>query len=209
MLTLHRLLSAVAVASALAVSSAAHAQAAAKPAAAKPAAAAPASAPAQPVVVIDAEKQKLIDRVLVLLHPENAVVGMVRRPAGEALQNSNVALHQAHLTQEKIDKTMKDISADVKLYMDSALPIAVASAKKNSTPSLSPLLAQNFSSEELRQLIALLESPIKAKFEALSPQIERAIGEKVAGEVGPEINKQIATLNQNVGTKLRAATLAD
>jgi hypothetical protein len=195
----HRTLSSAAVAATLAFAAVPAAHAQAKPATP---AAAPASAPA---VVIDAEKQKLIDRILALLKPENMVVGMVQRPAMKAMQDSNIALHQANMTQEKIDKTMKDIETDVKKYVDTATPVAMAAAKKDSAPALSPLLAQNFSNDELKQLLAILESPLRAKLEQLGPQLERALGEKVVADVGPEINKNLQAMTQSVGTKLRAA----
>jgi hypothetical protein len=195
----HRTFSLVAVAAALAfvAAPAAHAQAKA---------AAPAASAAAPAVVIDAEKQKLIDQVLALLHPENLVVGNVEQFAAKAMQDSNLVLRQQGMTQEKIDKTLKDINVDVKKYMDTAIPVAVASAKKNAQPALSPIFAQSFTNDELRQLIAMLNSPVREKFEKILPQAQRSLGEKVAGDVGPEINKDITTMTQAIGTKLQAAT---
>jgi hypothetical protein len=156
----------------------------------------------------DAEKQKLIDRILVLFHPENAVLMAVQRPATETMQKSAIALQTAHVPKERVDKTLKDIGTDVQKYIDTATPLAVASAKKNVGPAVAPLFAQNFTVDELRQIIALLESPVKAKFDKLVPQMEDAVGQKVKAEVAPEINKEIQTMNESAGTKLRvAATL--
>jgi hypothetical protein len=184
----HRpLLRAIAVA-ALATASLAHAQA---------------SAP------VDAEKQKLIDQVLTLFHPENAIIMMVQRPANDAMEKSHIALQQAHLPADKIDKAMKDISVDVQKYVDTATPVAAASARKNVAPTVAPLLAQNFSVDELRQLIAMLQSPVKSKFEKLVPEMDAAIGKKVQADVGAEVNKDIGTMTQAVGTKLRIAVTAN
>lgn len=156
----------------------------------------------------DAEKQKLIDRILVLFHPENAVLMAVQRPATETMQKSAIALQTAHVPKDRMDKTLKDIGTDVQKYIDTATPVAVASAKKNVGPAVGPLFAQNFSTEELRQILALLESPVKAKFDKLVPQMENAIGQKVQAEISPEINKDIQAMNESAGTKLRvAATL--
>ena len=103
---------------------------------------------------------------------------------------------------------MKDIGTDVQKYIDTTMPVAIASAKKITGPSVAPILAQNFTTDELRQLIALLEAPIKVKFEKLVPQMENAVGQKVTAEIAPQVNKNIQVMTEAVGTKLRvAATL--
>lgn len=193
-----RLLASAAAALALAAAVPAHAATAAS----APAAAAPASAPKP--VAIDAEKQKLIDRVLALYHPENAIVFMAQRFATETMEKANIAL-QGRVTKEKQEATMKDIATDAQAYVNAVTPVVVASAKKNVGPAASQVLAQNFSNEELRQIITMLESPVRGKFEKTAPLMERAVGEKVQAEVGPEVNKDLQTMSQAVGTKLRAA----
>lgn len=157
---------------------------------------------------IDAEKQKLIDQVLTVWHPENTMVMMVQRPAAEAMEKSRIALQQARLPADKIDKTMKDIQVDVQKYVDTASPLAGNAAKKSLPTTVAPLLAQNFSVDELRQLVAMLQSPVKAKFEKLIPQVDQAVGKKVQDEVGAEVNKNIQALTESVGTKLRIAVTA-
>jgi hypothetical protein len=75
-------------------------------------------------------------------------------------------------------------------------------------PTVGPIFAANFTVDELRQILALLESPVKAKFEQLVPKMEDAVGQKVQAEVAPQINKEIQAMNESAGTKLRvAATL--
>ena len=187
-----------AVALALAAASAAHAQATA------PApAAAPASLPAP-----DAEKQKVIDRILATFHPEVAIIQAAQRPGIDAMQKSVVALQAAHVPKDRMDKTMKDIGTDVQHYIDTTTPLVTASAKKFTNQAVGPLLAQSFSAEELRQLAAMFESPLKDKFDKLVPQLENAIGQKVQADIAPQINKNIQAMTEAVGTKLRvAATL--
>jgi hypothetical protein len=167
-----------------------------------------ASALAPAATPIDAEKQKLIDQVLALWHPENVMVVMVQRPAVEAMEKSRIALQQARLPSDKIDKTLKDITVDVQKYVDASSPLTSNAAKKSLPTTAVPLLAQNFSTEELRQLVAMLQSPVKTKFEKLIPQVDQAIGKKVQDEVGPEVNKNIQALTEAVGTKLRIAITA-
>ena len=163
---------------------------------------------AQSAPAVDADKQKLIDQILTLWHPENSVVIAVQRPAAEALEKSKIALQQARLPQPKQDAALKDIATDVQKYIDTVTPLSASSARKNLQTTIAPLLAQNFSADELKQLLALLQSPVKARFEKLIPQADQAVGKKVEDEAGPEINKNIQAMTQAVGTKLRIAVTA-
>jgi len=184
----------LAVAAALSVACVAHAQTKA---------AAPANLPAP-----DAEKQKAIDRILANVHPENGVIQALQRPAVEAMQKSMIAMQTQHVPKERMDKAMKEIAADVQHYVEISTPVVTASARKLTNQTVGPLLAQNFSADELRQLAAIFESPVKAKFDKLVPQLEIAVGDKVTVDVGPAINKNIQALTESVGTKLRIATTA-
>jgi hypothetical protein len=164
----------------------------------------PAAAPA-PLPAPDPEKQKIIDRILVAFHPENGILQVVQRQGIEAMQQSNIALQTNHVPQDRKDKTMKEISVDVQKYIDTTMPLAVASAKKATSPAVGPILAQNFTADELRQIAALLESPLKQKFEKLVPQMESAVAQKVQADISPQVNANVKTMTQAVGTKLRIA----
>jgi len=152
-------------------------------------------------------RQALVDRLLKLWHVEDVAVLMVQRPAVNALEQARVVL-QGRVSAEKRDRTLKDLSSDIQTYVDEATPIAKQSAQKLVSPTLSPMLLQSFSDSELRQIIALLESPVKKKFEKLVPEMERALGEKVAVDSSAAINPKLQTMTQAVGLKLRAASIA-
>jgi hypothetical protein len=107
----------------------------------------------------------------------------------------------------KQEATLKDITGDLQKYIDEATPIATENAKRVKAPTLTPLLMQNFNEDELRQLIGLLESPVKKKFEQLVPQFERAFGEKVAADSHTAIDPKLQEMTKAVGLKLRAASM--
>ncbi|MBX3618641.1 MAG: DUF2059 domain-containing protein [Rhizobacter sp.] len=161
------------------------------------------TAPATP----SPEKQKLVDTVLSLWHLEDTAVVMVQRPAAEAMQQARIAL-QGRVSAAKQEATLHEITPDLQKYIDEATPIVKTAALRIKAPTIGPLLAQNFSDDELRQLIALLESPVKKKFEQLLPQFERAFGEKVAAECRTSIDPKLHTMTEAVGLKLRAASIA-
>lgn len=157
-------------------------------------------------VTPEEEKKALVQRVLPLWLIEESAITMVQRPATNALTQANAGL-QGRLTAEKQAATMKSISEDVQKYVDAATPIAKSNAMRLKEPTLAPLLMQNFSAEELRQLIAFLESPVKKKFEALVPQFTKTYGEKVAESSRAAIDPLLATMSKEVGLKMRASTM--
>ncbi len=154
-----------------------------------------------------AEKQKLIDRVLALWHVEDAAIAMIQRPAVEAIQQARIAL-QGRVSGVKQEAALKGMEPDVQKYVDEATPIVRDNALKLKPSVLGPLLAQNFNDEELRQLIQLLESPVKRKFEQLVPQLERAYGERIASESRAAVDPKLQAMTKAVGSKLRAASMA-
>lgn len=161
-----------------------------------------------PAAAVSPEKQKLIQRVLQLWTVEDVALVMVQRPAASAMEQSRVALQARMVADAKKEATLKDIARDVQKYVDEATPIARANAVKLKEPVLAPLLAQNFNEEELRQIVALLESPVKKKFEQLMPQMEKSFGEQVAKAGAPAIDPKLKAMTESVGTKLRAAVIA-
>jgi hypothetical protein len=152
------------------------------------------------------EKEKLVQKVLTLWHIEDEAIVMVQRPAADAVNQSRIAL-QGRVSGPKQEAALKDIAVDVQKYIDEATPIVRDNALKAKGPTLTPLLMQNFSEEELRQLVALLESPVKKKFEGLVPKFERAFGEKIAADSRAAVDPKLAAMTQSVGLKLRAATV--
>jgi len=152
------------------------------------------------------EKEKLVEKILTLWHIEDEAIVMVQRPAVDAVNQSRIAL-QGRVSGPKQEATLKDIAVDVQKYIDEATPIVKDNAMKAKAPTLTPLLLQNFNEEELKQLIALLESPVKKKFEKLLPSFERAFGERIAADSRAAIDPKLAAMTQSVGLKLRAATV--
>jgi hypothetical protein len=154
----------------------------------------------------DDEKKVLVQRVLPLFHIEDAPVITVQQQGAEALRQANTAL-QGRLTGEKQTATMKSIAVDVQKYIDEATPIARNNALKLKEPTVAPILMENFTAEELRQLVAFFESPVKKKFEALLPTIQKTYGEKVAEASRGAIDPKIKTMSNDVATKMRAAVM--
>lgn len=156
----------------------------------------------------DDDKKALVQKVLTLWHIEDTAIIMAQQPATNAMVQAKAGL-QGRLTAAQQDTALKDIATDVQKYIDEVTPVVHGIALKQKETTIAPLLMQNFSVEELRQLVAFFESPVKKKFETLLPQFQKTFAEKVAESGRATIDPKIQALSKEVGLKMRAAaTLA-
>jgi len=162
------------------------------------AAAAPAAASVPPA------KQALIDKILKLSNIDSVGEAMLQAPVGNAVEQARVML-QGRAAPEKRDAAMTDIVKDAKAFMADNAPLARNSADKLIPSTVAPMLAENFSEEELRQLAAVLESPVGKKFYDMLPAIKKKLGDGITADTGPVINPKLKELNEKIGLRLRTA----
>lgn len=153
---------------------------------------------------ISPAKQALIQKLVQLMAVDNMGVTMLQDPVANALGQARVTL-QSRAPAERHEAAMHDIAADAKKFMDEATPVVRSSAHKFIPTTIVPLLAEKFTEDELRQIIAMMESPVKQKFEALIPDMKKSLGDKIAADTGPTINPKLQELTQRIGMRLRTA----
>ncbi|HEY9237548.1 MAG TPA: hypothetical protein VIP10_01805, partial [Burkholderiaceae bacterium] len=153
--------------------------------------AAPAASPA---------KKELVQKLMVLQQPgvENVARGLVEQPAAAMIQAAARALQQ--MPADKREATGKTIEADVKKYVDETNPLVRDRAIKLAPSTIGAAMEEKFSEEELKQLIAWLESPIRKKYEQAVPDIQKSFTEKLVAESRPSVEPKLQALE----TKVRA-----
>ncbi|MGZ5200981.1 MAG: DUF2059 domain-containing protein [Telluria sp.] len=161
-----------------------------------------AMAQAQPSV--SPEKLALAKRVAAKMPMENVGLGMLRKPVVEALRQAQVVIDN-RVPADKQKAAIADVTADANHFLEEETPVVKASTKSVVDNRVVPLLAQRFTEDELKQLIMILESPVKAKFEAMAPEIEKTLGEGVAKANQAQINPKLTELQNKIGLRLRAA----
>lgn len=149
-------------------------------------------------------KQALVDRVLAKMPLEQVGLQMLQRPVAESLRQARVVL-EGRVAPDKQEAALKDIGTEVARFYEAEAPAVKASTAETVKTTVAPLLAERFSEDELKQLAAILESPVRAKFEALAPDIQKALGEAVARANGPRVNPKLTELQTRIGLRLRAA----
>ena len=160
-------------------------------------ASAPAAAP------VSAAKKELVQKVLLLQQPaiENMARNLVEQPAGQMMQAAGRALQQ-QVPAEKREAVGKGIEADVKKYVDESYPTIRDRAVKIAPTTIGTVLEEKFTDDELKQLIAWLESSVNKKYLQLGPEMQNGFMQKLVGEARPLLDPKLQALETRVRSSL-------
>ena len=150
-------------------------------------------------------KKELVARIIQLQQSgiEAMARGLTEQPAMQLMQQAGPAVQR--LPAERREAVARDIEADLRKYADEAVPIVSARAVKLAPSTIGPLLEERFSEDELRQVIAMLESPVIRKFQGMAPDMQRALTEKLVGETKADIEPKVRAMQQSVAKRLGLA----
>jgi hypothetical protein len=150
-----------------------------------------------------AAKKELVAKVLLLQQPGIELAGqaLAERPAAQLMQQAGVAL-QTKVAPEKREAVAKDIQADVKKYTDEAVPLLRDRAVKLAPSTIGPVLEEKFSEDELKQLIAIIESPVNRKFAQITGELQKTLVDKLVVDMQGTIDPKVKTLEMSIGKHL-------
>ena len=168
---------------------------------------------ALPVMAVQAQstpaKKALVARILKVQQPgiEGMSRSMVERPAIALMDRAGPALTE-RVAADKREAVGKEIQADVKKYLDEAVPLVTSRAVKLAPTTVGPFLEEKFTEEELKQIAAFLESPAINKFQQLSGEMQKVLLEKVLADTKGVIEPKVVALEQSVSKRLGVVTPA-
>lgn len=150
-----------------------------------------------------AAKSELISKVLLLQRPaiEGIATMLAQQPAAQMMQGATVAL-QTRIAPDKREAIAKDIQADLKKYVDDTVPLLRERAVKLAPTTVGTLLDERFSEEELRQLVAIMESPVNKKFGQMNGDLQKSIGEKLVADTRSQVEPKVKALEQSIAKRL-------
>ena len=163
---------------------------------------APAPAPAPAAAPAAVGKKELVARILQLQQPgiEAMARGLAEQPAMQLMQQAGQALQR--MPTERREAVARDIEADLRKYAEEAVPIVTARATKLAPGTIGPLLEERFNEDELRQVIAMLESPVIRKFQGMAGDMQKVLTEKLVGETKADIEPKVRAMQQTVAKRL-------
>lgn len=156
-----------------------------------------------------AAKKELVAKVLQLQQSdtETAAQALAEQPAMQVMQRAGAAL-QSKVADDKREAVWKEIQADVKKYVDEAAPLVRDRAVKLAPLTAGVLLEEKFSEDELKQLIAIIESPAYRKLLKLSGEMEKALWQRVIAETRGAIEPKVKALEKAIATRMGMLALA-
>ena len=96
----------------------------------------------------------------------------------------------------------REIEADLRKFFEETGPLVRDRAVKLGPGTIGPMLEDRFSEDELRQIVAMLESPLNRRFQQTFPEMQRALAEKLVAEMRGDIETRARALEQTVGKRL-------
>lgn len=156
-----------------------------------------------------ASKAELVTKLLQLQQAsiEAVAQSLAERPALQMMQQAGAVL-QSRVAADKREALAKTIEGEVQKYLADAAPVVRASAVKLAPETVGALLTEKFSEDELRQIIAIMESPVNRKFTQMGAELQRALVEKLVAQVKGEIDPKIKKLEQAIGKQLGLSAAA-
>ena len=109
---------------------------------------------------------------------------------------------QTRIPPDKRDPIAKDIQADLKKYGDDVLPLMRDRAIKLAPSTIGAMLDERFTEDELKQLIALLESPVNRKYQQMGGEMQKSLSDKLVADVKGSIEPKIKALEQAIAGHL-------
>lgn len=150
-----------------------------------------------------AAKKELVAKVLLLQQPgiETAARALAERPAAIMVQQAGIAL-QAKVTLDKREAVAKEMQADLKKYLDEAVPLVTERAIKLAPTTVGAVIDEKFTEQELKDLIAIIESPVNRKFVALGGDMQKSLIEKLVADTQDVINPKVKALELALSKRL-------
>jgi hypothetical protein len=152
---------------------------------------------------VHAQSKKELVAKVVQLHQEG-IENVGRVIASQASQQMLQAAGQAlqNVAADKREAVGQEIQADVKKFYDDVEPLLKKRAVELAPATVGAAYEEKFSEDELKQLIAWLESPVSRKYAEMDRTQGNALAEKVVADTRPTIEPKLNALEASVAKRL-------
>jgi uncharacterized protein YqgV (UPF0045/DUF77 family) len=146
-----------------------------------------------------ASKKAVVQRILALQQSEIEAFArsIVERPAAQMMHEAGLALQQ-QVAPEKREATGKAIEAEVRKYVDDAYPVARERALKLAPSTVGAVLEAKMTEDELKALLAWLESPVNKKYQQVAVEVRKTFTEKLLAELPAVLDPKLQALDGRI-----------
>jgi len=131
---------------------------------------------------------------------ENVGRALANQTSQRALQAAGQALPR--VAADKREAVAKEIQADVKKFYDEIEPVLRKRATEVGPATLTPIYEERFTEDELKTVIAWLESPVSKKFQQVDNEMGNALAQKVVADTRPAIEPKLKALEATLAKRL-------
>ena len=148
-------------------------------------------------------KKELAQKLVQLQQPaiDGLARGLVEQPAAQMMQAAGNVL-QTQVPADKREAIGKNVEAEVRKFVEESLPLVRERATKIAPAALGAALEEKFSEDELKQLIAWLESPVNKKYQQLGPEMQNGFVQKLVADTRPVVEVRLKALEEKVRVAL-------
>ncbi len=147
-------------------------------------------------------KKELVAKVVALQQQgiENVGSMIASQTSQQMMQAAGQAL--PGVPADKREAVGRQIRDDVKKFYDEIEPLLKKRATELAPSTVGAAYEEQFSEDELKALIAWLESPVSRKYVQFTSSQSNALAEKVIADMRPTIEPKIKALEAAVGRRL-------
>ena len=148
-------------------------------------------------------KKELVARLLQLQQPsiEALARNIVERPAVQMMQSAGAAM-QAQVPPSKRDAVAKSVDADIRKFVDEASPLLAERAVKLAPSVYGAQMEERFSEDELKQIIAWVDSPLSRKYRQFTVELPDKVMEKTVADTKAQMDPKFKALDQTLMKRL-------
>lgn len=148
-------------------------------------------------------KKELVQKVLALQQPmiETISRNIAERPAFQLMQASGQFI-QTQVPADKREAMGKQVETELRKFVDEAVPLLRERALKLAPSTLGTTLEEKFTDDELKQMIAWLESPANKKLQQVGPEMQSSFAQKLTTEAAPLLDPKLQGLQTRLRTLL-------
>ena len=167
---------------------------------------APAAAPPAEATASSPAKKELVQRVLKLQQGgiDRLATAMTEEPAVMLAGRASEAI-SAQVPKERQEAVAKEVQAEIQKYLKETVPQVRKSAQALAPTTIGAILEAKLTEDELRQVVALLESTAYAKYQQLSGEMQRALQAKLVSDTRSTVEPRVQALEKALGERLKAA----
>jgi uncharacterized protein len=147
-------------------------------------------------------KKELIAKLLQVQQPgiDNIGRALAGQPSQRALQAAGQAIER--VPADKREAVGKEIQADVKKFYDDVEPLLRKRAAELAPAMLTPIYEEKFSEDELKVIIAWIESPVSKKFQQIDGEIAASLAQKVVTDTRATVEPKLKALEVSLSKRL-------